>query len=130
MRSPVLKGWSGSRPLPCERTGRKHKAGRYREIWLLEEGCEAGGGPRRQSEGRRDDKDKVTAGETRGGGGWGSGDRPEQGTRLEKSEWREAFIPQPPLRIRKAPCTEEGFPQPKDREITCYGQIPAHPTDW
>lgn len=39
-----------------------------------------------QSEGRRNDKDKDTAGKMRGGG-QGSGDRLEQGTRLAKSEW-------------------------------------------
>lgn len=40
------------------------------------------------SAGMRNDKDKDTAGELAGGGGGqGSGDRLEQGTRLEKSEW-------------------------------------------
>lgn len=72
-------------------------------------GCVCG-----QSGGRRRDKDKDTAQEMGGGaGGQESGDRLEQVTRLEKSEWW-GCIHSTLSSIHKVPSTEEGFQQQKD----------------
>lgn len=65
------------------------------------------------------------------GAGWlGVRRQAGAGTRLEKSEWGDAFIPQTPLSTHKVPSTEEGFQQQNDREIKSDDQIPAYPTDW
>ena len=69
----------------------------------------------RQLVGRRDDKDKDTVGEMEWMVARGSGDRLEQGTKLEK--WGGgAFILQTPLCIQR-PSTEEGFQQQKANKV-------------
>lgn len=67
------------------------------------------------SAGMRNDKDKDTAGELAGGGGGqGSGDRLEQGPRLESQSGGDAFMPRTLLSIHKGPSREGGFQQHKD----------------